>query len=398
MKQDSFLDDLPALDPIIAHEVTDYGWRGLTGKGEVFEVRSQDPRHKAEPPESLVEYVNGKRVGRRALPEKPRKGVVGKYLKHFNHALDLYKTNQFGEALAEVNAAAAIEPTVRTRFNRGLIQLSMGRWLEGFENYEARLELVNPPLCRAAEAIGVPRWRGEEIIGKRLAIVQDAGYGDVIMVLRYVPLLALMGIDVVLVVPHELRYLSSQVAPVQDDARGADYYCPSLSLLHALRQTPESVPTKPYLRATGALVHKWKMRLGARRKVGIAWSVGRLVDGDFPRSIPLRQLVTALGNVDLYSLQTQGAEEALDLGVNAFEITDFSDVAALIALMDEVVCIDTAALNLAGAMGHPRTFALLGHWASWRWYNNAFYPGINLCRQTISGDWDSALKQVTICQ
>ena len=41
MKREAvFLDDLPALDPVIAHEITEQGWRGLTGHGEVLEVQS----------------------------------------------------------------------------------------------------------------------------------------------------------------------------------------------------------------------------------------------------------------------------------------------------------------------------------------------------------------------
>ena len=39
MKREAvFLEDLPALDPVIAHEITEQGWRWLTGHGEVLEV------------------------------------------------------------------------------------------------------------------------------------------------------------------------------------------------------------------------------------------------------------------------------------------------------------------------------------------------------------------------
>jgi hypothetical protein len=105
-------------------------------------------------------------------------------------------------------------------------------------------------------------------------------------------------------------------------------------------------------------------------------------------------LVATLGGAQLHSVQTQGAEEAQALGVRVHQLEDFYACAALMLAMDRIVSIDTAALHLAGAIGHPRVDGLLSHWASWRWVA-PWYSNVRLCRQTSNGDWSSALAQIT---
>jgi hypothetical protein len=61
--------------------------------------------------------------------------------------------------------------------------------------------------------------------------------------------------------------------------------------------------------------------------------------------------------------------------------------------MDEIVSVDTAALHLAGAIGHPRVFGLLSYWSSWRWLA-PWYANVRLCRQAKPNDWSSALAQL----
>jgi ADP-heptose:LPS heptosyltransferase len=74
-------------------------------------------------------------------------------------------------------------------------------------------------------------------------------------------------------------------------------------------------------------------------------------------------------------------------GVAVPDFEDFADVAALASLMDEVVSIDTAALHVAGAIGHHDVTALLPFAPCWRWHcGSPWYPQIKLCRQKIPGD------------
>jgi hypothetical protein len=217
------------------------------------------------------------------------------------------------------------------------------------------------------------------------------------MLLRYAPLLKAIGAIVSIKAPPELHRLVAPLAPVTDELPAADFVCPILHVLDMLSVVPASVGAPdPYLRVDAQAVEAWRGRLGPGRHVGIAWSTSAQRPGDYPRSIPLDRLVAAIGgDANLHSVQKQGGLEAMAHGVRVHEIGDFADCAALMLAMYRIVTVDTAALHLAGAIGHPHVEALLSHWASWRWLA-PWYPNVKLRRQTIRDDWDTALAQLDI--
>jgi ADP-heptose:LPS heptosyltransferase len=148
---------------------------------------------------------------------------------------------------------------------------------------------------------------------------------------------------------------------------------------------PSKIMTEAsYLHVDAKLQDKWLAQLGGhRRRIGIAWSCGVEHKDDFPRSIEFAQLVEMLdGEGELISVQQQGREP--------FE--DFADCAAFMSLLDEIVTVDTAAVHLAGAIGHPRITLLLSHWASWRW-QLPLYRNLHICQQDSPGDWQSAIAK-----
>ena len=69
----------------------------------------------------------------------------------------------------------------------------------------------------------------------------------------------------------------------------------------------------------------------------------------------------------LYSPQQHDRLDADRHGVHTPDVKDFNDVAALASLMDIIVSVDTAALHVAGAIGHPTVFAILPWASTWRW-------------------------------
>jgi hypothetical protein len=368
---------------ILAREDTADGWRALTDRGDMLEVRTDNGG-----PQDGTCIVAGEEC---ELPEKAA-GKIDEYLAHAQLSVMLFRDNAFAAALDEINRAIRIAPTARARFNRALIRLSAGHWPEAFDEFELRLDLM--PNGKHVWSLPTPRWNSEPLAGKRLALVHDHGFGDTIMMLRYVPVLQAMGAQVTLHVPPELARLGNQLAPLGHDA---DFYCPAMSLLHLLRQTPDNIPRVPYLTPDHHLVAHWECGLGpkTRRRVGIAWAVGNINSGDYERSVPLEMFVDALGEeAELFSLQAQDADKAHALDVTAFEFEDFADCAALMSLMDEVVTIDTAALHLAGAIGHPRITAMLPYWSSWRWLA-PWYPGVRFCQQDAPGDWASAFAKLS---
>jgi hypothetical protein len=79
------------------------------------------------------------------------------------------------------------------------------------------------------------------------------------------------------------------------------------------------------------------------------------------------------------------------------EFTDFSDTAAVVAMLDLLITVDTSVAHLAGAMG--KAVALLVPFApDWRWLldrtDSPWYPSLRLFRQPATGNWDDPLDRV----
>jgi hypothetical protein len=388
------------LPPILVVETTAHGWRGLTMDGIVFNVESSGGHVIDIPYGGHVSVTrNGAHVGYRTVPRQATPGVIDRYLRCVEIAGKAMKAEHPDNALAMIETAMSFVPTLATQYSRGIILLEMGHWQEGLAEYTQAMEYPGSsfarPQYRECVAAGLPRWRGEDIHGKRLLLIHDHGFGDSIMMLRYVPILRAMGAEVLLRVPRELERLASQCAPVVNELIDVDYFCPLLFLLEVLRQSPSSMLSMPsYLKVDRSLLSLWKERLHDKgTMVGVAWSPGVVHENDYPRDIPLAKLVEALSGVALVSLQRQGGVEADQAGVLRSAFEDFADCAALMSCCDEVVTIDTAAVHLAGAIGHPNVKLLLSHWASWRWLA-PLYPSVRICRQDKPDDWDSALLKM----
>jgi hypothetical protein len=374
----------PDLEAIVGTEVTDYGWRGITSDGEIIEVRSKSGDRPTVPESIMVrDAASDRLLGRREI----RGEVIDitAYLDHFARSVVCHKACDNEAALEHSDAAIAIAPTLRARFNRAMVLLSLGRWGEGFDEFE-KCERSPPflrPIAKAALDRGIEPWRGGSLEGKRLLVIHDHGLGDTLMALRYVPDLVAMGADVKLVVPIELARIAAQFAPVLPGLVSADYF---VSFLHLLRWL-EIVPTRSsggYVRVDPLLAAEWRDRLGEgnRPRIGVAWSVGKFHDGDFPRALLLEEVIRICGDPDIeveyHSVQVQGRNEAEALGVRAYDFFDLADCAALMSNLDEIVSIDTAAIHLAGAIGHPDAMLLLSKWHSWRWNGNPFYPDVRI--------------------
>jgi ADP-heptose:LPS heptosyltransferase len=106
--------------------------------------------------------------------------------------------------------------------------------------------------------------------------------------------------------------------------------------------------------------------------------------------------------VTFYSLQKgeagkQPASLGLKLVDHASGLIDFADTTGLIANLDLVITVDTAAAHLAGAMGKP-VWVLLPFVPDWRWLLNRddspWYSTMRLFRQRTIGDWSAALESL----
>jgi hypothetical protein len=350
----SVVDEAFAEEVLVCESTAD-GWRGLMRSGEVFNVAASKFPTILEP-----------KVG----------DGIASYLTHVDRSLIHFRGNKFDSALEEIEQALAIADTRNSHLNRAVNLLSLGRWHDGFSEWDKSRSDLMPTR--------------EKVFGKRVVVKHEGGFGDTIMFARYVSVMREMfAADVVLDVPAELAELVSQLAPIS--ATG-DVVVPTFAIVSLLNTT--IMPPCPYLKADKDRLSRWASQFSvAERRIGIAWTEGHLCLEKYRRSIPLDLMLEALDGDQVISLQIQDREEAEDLGVICPSYANFADVAAVIELCDEVVSIDTAAINLAGAMGHTAT-VLLPWNHSWRWKHGDLYPTVRQCSQDLEGDWVSCLSKL----
>jgi len=187
-----------------------------------------------------------------------------------------------------------------------------------------------------------------------------------------------------------------------------DVRCPIPSLPFALRTGADTIPAEiPYLRASAERLAKWRVRMEALGgpRVALAWAGSSLHANDRNRSIAFSRLGPLLdAPARLVSIQREPREGEVEtlqgdrrIAHLGDELADFADTAAVIALADLVVSVDTSVAHLAGAMGKP-VFILLPFAADWRWMldraDTPWYPTARLFRQPALGDWDSVIARV----
>ena len=75
-------------------------------------------------------------------------------------------------------------------------------------------------------------------------------------------------------------------------------------------------------------------------------------------------------------------------------LADMADTAAIVALVDLTIAVDTSVVHLAGAMGRD-AWVLVPFSPDWRWTlggeRSPWYPQAKLFRQLTHGDWPSAI-------
>lgn len=259
----------------------------------------------------------------------------------------------------------------------GLVLLAQGRFAEAWPLYEQRPRRLRT----AARRLSFPEWMGEPLAGKRLFVWSEQGYGDQIMMARFVRELGAAHVTLTCApgLARLFAQLPAEVVPLADEVQAAahDYWVLPMSIPAKLGVDEGTIPTAPYLTApsrTGGGIG-----VVARGNPTYAW--------DRSRSPPaaIRAALLALpGAVSL---------EPADTGAG-----DFQDTAEIVAGLDLVITSDTSVAHLAGALGKPTWLLLSDHGLDWRWMrdrpDSPWYPSLKLYRQPRPGDWAAVVARV----
>ncbi len=331
---------------------------------------------------------------------------------HVNRGNTLVCMARHGEAVVSYGNALALEPEhVDANFNSAVTRLCLGDFEKGWKQYEYRWKRKG--IAWQPWEFTQPIWRGDEdVSGKTIFLLAEQGLGDTINFVRYAPLLAARGAKVILGVQKPLKDLACTVPGISgvlvdgQQLPDFDLHCPMLGLPIAFRTDLASIPANvPYLQPYHGRLDAWRSRMPqtGRMRVGIVWSGNSGHANDRKRSIALERFAAVLSapEIDFISVQKDVSEAqaaildahgVLQLGQH---FTDFADTAAVVAMLDLLVAVDTSVAHLAGAMGKAVAL-LLPFSPDWRWLmhrsDSPWYPSMRLYRQPAFGDWDTPLQ------
>ena len=329
-----------------------------------------------------------------------------------NRGRALQALNRHADAVASFENAIAIDKNFAdAHSNLALSLLTLGQLSRGFAEYEWRWKRTGMTDARRGYR-GRP-WLGEFPIGQRtILLAAEQGLGDSIQFVRYASLLARSGAKVVLEVQPELKALLAGVDGVAScHARGEtlpdyDIYCPLGSLPLACKTEPATIPADiPYLRADEGRLAKWRPIIEALpgKRVALAWAGHARHPNDRNRSIALALLepLLARDGISFISVQRdlRGDDAAILTRRKSIthigdKLDDMADTAAVLALADLTIAVDTSVIHLAGAMGRE-AWVMLPFSPDWRWTltgdHSPWYPRMRLFRQATPGDWPGVI-------
>ncbi len=316
------------------------------------------------------------------------------------------------EAVLAYRKSIQINPgAIHSHWNLAILLLSMGRFAEGWDEFEWRLKDQGKRLGRD---FGRPQWNGEDLGGETLLLHAEGGFGDAIHFVRYAPMLKGRAQKLILECSTPLVRLFSDLPGVDEIIeRGRmlpsfDFQIPLQSLPRLFKTNLNNIPNAvPYLKAPAEELSRWKVRIPSdgRLNVGLVWagSPHPNESGDSrTRGLDIFGPLGRVPGVRFFSLQ-KGAESGIarppELELTDFtdELSDFAATAALIENLDLVISVDTSVAHLAGALGKP-VWVLIPHSADFRWLlertDSPWYPTMRLFRQKRRGDWGSAMAEL----
>lgn len=329
---------------------------------------------------------------------------------HNNLGSAVRELGDHGRALISYRHALRLKPDfAEAHWNVAVAQLLLGDFSLGWMGYEWRKRLDRAHPVHAYREI---EWDGRSAInGLTLLVYCEQGYGDTIQFCRYTTMLAGFGAKIKLLVQQPLVALLRRhlvgIEVIDEVAKppAFDLQCALLSLPLALATDMDSIPKQqPYFRPDPTRRKTWLRRLGTQRRprIGIAWSGNPAHINDHNRSIPLaawRDLIAL--DAEWFSVQKDlrpsDARALSELGRIVHlgdHLENFEDTAALIALMDLVISVDTSVAHLAGVLGKP-VWLLVAATPDWRWLlgraDSPWYPTMRVFRQPAYGDWASVI-------
>ncbi len=299
---------------------------------------------------------------------------------------------------------------INANFDMSLIELMRGNYALGWKQYEFRLGMDE--LISKLYRYKTPIWRGESLVGKRIILQNEQGFGDNIMFIRYATNFIALGAKVIIRTRAELVELFKTIVDIEavyseeEEIVSHDYHLPLLSSALLFQTTLQNIPSSfPYLHVKhlSDLVKKEKKDV---LKIGLVYSSSR-TNKDFKNKYlgleNFKSLFKLKGSA-WYSLQAgEDAKEIKTLNLEdsivdlSEHLNDFSTTASIINSLDLIITTDTSVAHLCGAM-NKRAWVMVPRPSDWRWMQEGestpWYKSLKLFRQSKSGSWKSVITEI----
>ncbi|MEG3618987.1 tetratricopeptide repeat-containing glycosyltransferase family protein [Magnetovibrio sp. PR-2] len=329
-----------------------------------------------------------------------------------NLSATLKELGRLDEAEDYIRQALTANPdNDELHWNLALVLLQQGRYEDGWAAYEHRWDA--PGFTTPKRDFGKPAWNGDEAGDQTLLIHAEQGFGDAMLMARFVPWAAKRSQAVHVECRPGLERLFAtldgvaSVTSYGDSLPTFDCHIAMMSLPHSFGLTLDTIPADvPYLNVPDGIEADPCIGEADGLKVGVVWAGNptRIKDNERSCDPDLFRQLAEIDGVSLFNLQMgHGADgySVLSELDNVFDVTpglnDFADTAAQIDALDLVITVDTAVGHLAGALGKP-VWGLHAANASYLWLqereDTPWYPTMRLFRQTTRGDWAGVMEQV----
>ena len=310
----------------------------------------------------------------------------------------------------------------KSAYNRALMNLSLGRFPQGWEGYETRFLEENKGL--KLRQYPYPLWDGSNV--ETLFIWGEQGLGDEILYASILEDVSRRASKIILEVEPRLVPLMArsfpQIAVIPRDNNRenknaevpADAHLPVGSLCKMFRRDWQDFSARAYLTASPQRTEHLRQQLheSGKATVGLSWASTNLKLGQH-KSASIEDFAALLTQPGLGFVDLQYGDTAEELracekktGVvirHLDEVDNTNDIdglAALIAACDMIVTTSNTTAHIAGALGKP-VWILVPHRRGRHWYwfrdrtDSPWYPGARIARQQPGQSWADLIASIT---
>lgn len=333
-----------------------------------------------------------------------------------NVALTFMEEGERRKAIEWAEKALAVDETCGGAHQTvGFCSLALGDWGRGWDGYAKLHTGKYRPIVKIGDE---PYWDGKPV--RTLFVFGEQGIGDELMFASMLPDVARDCGKVVLECDRRLGGLLARSFPQVDVYPTRKVQAVSWPTRYRIdagiaigdltmyyRRTPDACPGTPYLVADPERRLQWRALFdswGPRPKVGLCWSGGHNGVQTKQRAMGLEAFRPLIESLDADFVSLQYRDPTAEIAATGLPVRhyaratltdDYDDTAALVAELDAVIGIHTAAHHLAGGLGVP-SIVMTPARSTWIWAmpRMPWYASAELFRQRDGEAWSGTVRRL----